>query len=232
MNEHAIDAVVAPSCIGIILDGNRRWAKAHGLSKLEGHRAGMEKLTDATHFVRERGAAHLIVYAFSTENWNRDKDEVSYLMNLFHESIQKQMKKLGEEGVRVRFVGQRERFSADLQQAMSDTEKETVQNNSFTLWVCLSYGGRAEIVAAARAVAASGADITEDSFAHHLWTAGMPDPDLVIRTSGEKRLSGFLPWQSTYSELFFTDTLWPDFSREEFDAILAEFAQRERRRGK
>ncbi|MFA5998311.1 MAG: polyprenyl diphosphate synthase [Candidatus Paceibacterota bacterium] len=220
------------ACVGIILDGNRRWAKARGLSKLEGHRAGMEKLADATRFVRERGVTHLIVYAFSTENWNRDKDEVSYLMDLFHESIQKQMRKLGEEGVRIRFVGQRERFSADLQQAMHDIEKETSQNDALTLWVCLSYGGRAEIVAAARAVAGAGEEITEESLSNRLWTAGMPDPDLIIRTSGEKRLSGFLPWQSVYSELFFTDTFWPDFAREEFDAILAEFASRERRRGK
>ena len=219
------------TCVGIILDGNRRWAKEKGLLPLEGHRAGMENLTNAVRFIRKSGVTHLIVYAFSTENWNREPGEVSYLMDLFRESIKKQMKELGKEGVRVRFVGQRERFSTDLQQAMNDTEEETRQNSTFTLWVCLSYGGRAEIVAAASAAAKSG-EITEDSLAKNLWTAAMPDPDIIIRTSGEKRLSNFLPWQSVYSELFFIDTKWPAFTEEEFDSILAEFTARERRHGK
>ena len=214
------------------MDGNRRWAKAKGLSKLEGHRVGLlETLRNAVRFVRARNIKHLVVYMFSTENWNREPAEVSYLMDLFRESVQKEMKELGTEGVRIRFAGQRERFSASLQQAMNDTEEETLQNDAITLWCCLSYGGRAEIVAASRA-AAEGGEITEDSLARHLWTADMPDPDIIIRTGGEKRLSGFLTWQSVYSELFFSDTLWPDFKREEFDAILGEFAQRERRRGK
>ncbi len=222
----------APACVGIILDGNRRWAKEQGLPALEGHRAGMKNFKNAVRFIRESGVSHLIVYAFSTENWNRVPAEVSYLMDLFLESIQKEMRELGREGVRIRFAGQRERFSAGLRQAMDDAEEETRGNGTFTLWVCLSYGGRAEIVAAARAAVASGGEITEETLADHLWTAGMPDPDIIIRTSGEKRLSGFLPWQSVYSELFFTDTKWPAFSKEEFNAILAEFAQRERRRGK
>ena len=214
------------------MDGNRRWAKAKGLSKLEGHRVGLlETLRNAVRFVRARNIKHLVVYMFSTENWNREPAEVSYLMDLFRESVQKEMKELGTEGVRIRFAGQRERFSASLQQAMNDTEEETLQNDAITLWCCLSYGGRAEIVAASRA-AAEGGEITEDSLARHLWTADMPDPDIIIRTGGEKRLSGFLTWQSVYSELFFSDTLWPDFEKEEFDAILEEFAQRERRRGK
>ena len=220
-----------PACVGIILDGNRRWAKARGRLTFEGHRAGKEALTNAVRFVRESGVAHLVVYAFSTENWNRKEEEVAFLMNLFHESIQKQMRALGKEGIRVRFVGQRERFSDTLRQAMDEVEKETGENKALTLWVCISYGGRAEIVAAANAAAARGG-ITEDSLTEHLWTAGMPDPDIIIRTSGEKRLSGFLPWQTVYSEFFFTDTLWPDFSKEEFDSILAELPTRERRRGK
>ena len=219
------------SCVGIVMDGNRRWAKAKGLSKLEGHRTGSNKLKDTVRFVREHGIKHLAVYAFSTENWNREPAEVSYLMDLFRELLHKEMSELGKEGVRIRFAGQRERFSASLQQAMNDTEEETLQNDAITLWCCLSYGGRAEIVAASRD-AAEGGEITEDSLARHLWTADMPDPDIIIRTGGEKRLSGFLTWQSVYSELFFSDTLWPDFKREEFDAILGEFAQRERRRGK
>ena len=219
-------------CVGIILDGNRRWAKERTLPQLEGHRAGFEKIKDTVRFVRASGVKHLAVYAFSTENWNRKPEEVSYLMDLFMEMAQKQMRDIGREGVRIRFAGQRARFSKELQQAMDEVEKETATHDAFTLWACLSYGGHAEIVAAARAVAAAGEEITEESLAHHLWTEGMPEPDIIIRTSGEKRLSGFLTWQSVYSELFFTDTKWPDFSEAEFNAILAEFAARERRRGK
>lgn len=213
------------------MDGNRRWAKEKGLPKLEGHRRGADKLKDTVRFAREHKIKHLAVYAFSTENWNREPAEVSYLMDLFRELIRKELKKMGEEGVRVRFAGQRERFSPDLQEAMNATEKETEKNDGITLWCCLSYGGRAEIVAAASTVAKEG-EVTEETLSQNLWTAEMPEPDIIIRTGGEKRLSGFLTWQSVYSELFFTDTLWPDFTEEEFDAILAEFATRERRRGK
>ena len=219
-------------CVGIILDGNRRWAAAKGLSKLEGHRAGMQALERTVRFVRDNGIKNLIVYAFSTENWSREPAEVSYLMDLFREAIKKEMSKLGKENVRIRFVGQRERFSDDLQKSMGEIEKKTESNDAITLWVCLSYGGRAEIVAAANAAAAKSDLITEELLAQSLWTAGMPDPDIIIRTGGEKRLSNFLLWQSTYSELFFTDTLCPDFNKEEFDSILAEFATRERRNGK
>ncbi|MDO8593649.1 MAG: polyprenyl diphosphate synthase [bacterium] len=220
-----------PACVGIILDGNRRWAASRGLPKFEGHRAGFENVKTVTRIVRDAGIKHLVVYAFSTENWNREPTEVAYLMGLFRESIEKEMKELGKEGIRIRFAGQRGRFSPDLQQSMHTVEKETAEHEAFTLWVCLSYGGRAEIVAAASA-AAKGGEITEETVSENLWTAGMPDPDIIIRTSGEKRLSGFLTWQSVYSELFFIDTFWPDFTKEVFDSILAEFALRERRRGK
>lgn len=232
MTEHTDTSSASPvSCVGIIMDGNRRWAKAKGLLKLEGHRAGAETLKSVTRVVRDKGIAHLVVYAFSTENWNRESDEVSYLMNLIREYAQKEMQELGKEGIRVRFVGQRERFSADVRDSMDAIEKETAHNTTITLWLCVSYGGRAEIVAAANAATGKG-PITEESLTQHLWTVGMPDPDIIIRTSGEKRLSGFLTWQSVYSELFFTDTKWPDFNAEEFDSILAEYALRERRRGK
>jgi len=218
-------------CVGIIMDGNRRWAKDRNLPKLEGHRAGSQKLKDMVRLVQSHRIAHFAVYAFSTENWNRTPEEVSYLMDLFDELIRNEIRKLGAEGIRVRFAGQYNRFSADLQQAMNDIEKQTAQNDAITLWICLSYGGRAEIVAAANAAAEQGA-LTEEMLAKNLWTSDMPDPDIIIRTGGEKRLSGFLTWQSVYSELFFTDTLWPDFTKEEFDSILAEFAARERRHGK
>lgn len=230
MNERA---TAVPLCVGIILDGNRRWAKDRGLPKLEGHRVGLlETLKNTVKFVQKKGIKHLVAYMFSTENWNREPAEVSYLMDLFRESIRTQMKELAEENVRVRFIGQRERFSPDLQAAMQDVEKDTAQNDGITLWCCLSYGGRAEIAAAARQAAEQGEEITEGSISRNLWSADMPDPDIIIRTSGEQRLSGFLTWQSVYSELFFTDTKWPDFSEEEFEAILAEFAERERRHGK
>jgi undecaprenyl diphosphate synthase len=220
-----------PECVGIILDGNRRWAKERGLPKLEGHRVGLQKIKEAARFIGKRGVSHLAMYMFSTENWDREAAEVAYLMDLFRELVRKEMKELGEGNIRVRFAGQRERFSEDLQAAMNEVEAETASNTGLTLWCCLSYGGRAEIVAAATA-AAQGSSISEDSLAKHLWTAGMPDPDLIIRTSGEKRLSGFLTWQAVYSELFFIDTYWPDFSEEIFDGILAEYAERERRHGK
>jgi undecaprenyl diphosphate synthase len=228
MNENPL----VPQCVGIILDGNRRWAKERGLPKLEGHRVGVEAVKNTTRFVRDRGIPNLAVYAFSTENWNREPGEVSYLMDLFREFIKKEVAELGKEGVRARFVGQRNRFSEDLQTAMQESETATASNNRITLWVCLSYGGRAEIVEAARRAAASGVEITEESLKQAMWTAEMPDPDIIIRTSGEKRLSGFLTWGSVYSELFFTETKWPDFSEKEFDAILAEYAERERRHGK
>jgi undecaprenyl diphosphate synthase len=223
---------MTPACIGIIMDGNRRWATEKGLSKLEGHRLGRKALRRAVEFARERGVAHLVVYGFSTENWNRESTEVSYLMDLFSEAIEQEIEDLCKNGVRVRFVGQRERFSKNLQEAMERCESKLSDNATLTLWVCLSYGGRPEIVEAARAAAASGEEISEITLSKHLWTANMPEPDIIIRTGGEKRLSNFLPWQSVYSELFFTDTYWPDFSEQEFDSILTEYAGRERRRGR
>ncbi|HYF12873.1 MAG TPA: polyprenyl diphosphate synthase [Candidatus Paceibacterota bacterium] len=222
-----------PNCIGIILDGNRRWAKEKGIPKLEGHRVGLrETLKKTVGWVRDRGIDHLVVFMFSTENWNRETSEVSYLMDLFRESIKKDLEELSRDGVRIRFVGQRERFSPDLQSAMTQIEHDTKNNSAITLWTCLSYGGRAEIIEAARAMQKSDEEITEESFSKHLWSAGMPDPDIIIRTGGAIRLSNFLTWQSTYSELFFTDTYWPDFSEEELDRILKEYGERERRNGR
>jgi len=220
-----------PKCIGIILDGNRRWAKERGLSTLEGHRVGLvETLRNTTRLVRDKGIKNLVVFMFSTENWQRDPKEVSYLMDLFRESVKNEIDKLIKEGIRVRFAGQRERFSVDLQEAMSNAEEKTLNNSAITLWMCLSYGGRAEIVSAAKA-AATGGEITDKTLTNNLWTVGMPDPDIIIRTGGEKRLSGFLTWQSIYSELFFVKEYWPDFDEAILDSILSEFAERERRMG-
>ncbi|MDO8408361.1 MAG: polyprenyl diphosphate synthase [bacterium] len=223
-----------PQTIGIIMDGNRRWARSRGLPAVLGHKHGADKLKEMFGWVKDRDIPHLIVYAFSTENWNRSQEEVDYLMDTIRRFFGKQsadIEEIRHRGGRLRFVGERERFAPNIQELLASAE-ETTATGEYTLWVALSYGGRAEILHATEMLQKSGEPITEDSFAKHLWTADMPDPDIIIRTSGEKRLSGFLPWQSVYSELFFTDTLWPDFSPEEFDNILAEYAARERRRGK
>ncbi|MEK7068324.1 MAG: polyprenyl diphosphate synthase [Patescibacteria group bacterium] len=221
-----------PACIGIIMDGNRRWAVARGLPKLEGHRQGAEVLRETARNARDAGVKHLIVYAFSTENWQREQEEVGYLMDLLRDFFKNYLKDLSQENIRVRIVGQKDRFDPDIQKIFEETEHASTNNTGLTLWVCLSYGSRAEIVAAAKAACARGQEITEDSLAAHLWTAGMPDPDIIIRTSGEKRLSNFLLWQAAYSELFFIDTMWPDFTKDKLGQVLAEFAARERRRGK
>lgn len=221
------------SCVGIIMDGNRRWARAQGRPVFEGHAAGYRRLQDVLRWTRDEGIKHAAVYAFSTENWQRAEEEVGYLMKLFRSILKNETKKMIEERVRVRFVGDRARFDEDMQKMMADMEAATAERYDLTLHLLMSYGGRAEIVAAANALLCEGAaPVTEDAFAQKLWSHPMPDPDLVIRTGGEQRLSNFLPWQSAYSELFFVDTFWPDFSREEFDTVLEEFAARERRHGR
>lgn len=220
-------------CIGFIMDGNRRWARARGLPGFSGHGEGYKKLQEVMRWAREAGIPHAVVYAFSTENWRRSEEEVGYMLSLFRSVLENEIQKMIDERVRVRFVGDRSRFGEDLRELMKKAEAETAKAYDITLHLLMSYGGRAEIVAAVNALIAEGTgEATETSFAQKLWTGAMPDPDIVIRTGGEKRLSNFLPWQSVYSELFFSDSFWPDFSKEEFDAILAEFATRERRNGK
>lgn len=219
-------------CIGIILDGNRRWAKEKGLPSLEGHRRGFENLKSAARWVRDRGIRHLAVFAFSTENWNRSQEEVAYLMDIFGDAIRDCGEELGRDKIRVRFAGQRDRFSAALQQGMKETEEMTRENAAMTLWVCLSYGGRAEIVAAAQAASDHEGLLTEEMLRQHMWTSEMPDPDIIIRTGGAQRISNFLLWQAAYSELFFIETHWPDFSEKTLDGVLSEYAERERRMGK
>lgn len=220
-----------PECIGIILDGNRRWAKEKGLPTFEGHLEGAERLHQAIYWIRDRGIKHLAVYAFSMENWHRSEKEVSYLLKLFGTMMDKLSVKLSKENIRVRFVGERGRFNVGIRGAMARLEEMSAKNEALALWVCLSYSGRSEIVAAAKAAAAEGS-ITEETLAAHLWTFGMPDPDVIIRTGGERRFSGFLTWQSIYSELFFIDEYWSDFSETILDSILNEYKNRERRMGK
>lgn len=224
--------VSIPTCVGIILDGNRRWAKAQGKTTLEGHTAGLENIEGIVLHARDRGIQHVAIYAFSTENWKRSEEEVSHLMGLIVRAATEHLERLSEEGVRVRIIGERDRLSDEVRRAIDRIEEGSKDGKTCTLWVCLSYGGRAEIVAAAKEVAESGEAITEESLRAHMWSREMPDPDLILRTSGEERLSNFLLWQSAYSELFFTPTLWPDFTTTEFDRILETYGHRERRRGK
>lgn len=222
-----------PQCIAIIMDGNRRYAKERGLPSFEGHRAGYEKIRQVMDWAREWGVANVIVFAFSTENWNRAQEEVGYLMKLFRTMISEVVKDALRDGVRLRFIGQRGRFEDDMQRSMDEAEKKTAHFTRQTLAIALSYGGRAEIVDAVRRIPLDEiATMTEEKFASYLWTHDIPDPDIIIRASGEQRLSGFLTWQSVYSELFFTKTYWPAFTREEFDAIIDEYSHRERRLGK
>lgn len=222
-----------PECVGMIMDGNRRWAKERGLPTLEGHRRGYEKLKEVLQWVKDIGISHLIVYAFSTENWKRTQEEVGYLLDLFRLMLSKEVKRIKEEGGVIRCIGERERFPKDIQDLMVQAEAETKDGQGPTLVIALSYGGRAEILETVKRLA--GKQVThptEKEFDNELWTRGIPDPDIVIRTGGEKRLSGFLTWQSVYSELFFTDTKWPDFSKSEFQAMLSEFSNRKRNFGK
>lgn len=221
-----------PQCIGIILDGNRRWARERGLPTLLGHRKGFENLKTAARLVCDRGVPHLVVFAFSTENWNRSEDEVTYLLDIFRDTIRDSVLELGKEGIRVRFIGQRERFPEDIRTGMDDAENDTKTNHRMTLWVCLSYGSKAEIVDAVKATIREGKEPDEAEIRAHMWSADMPDPDIIIRTSGEQRLSNFLLWQAAYSELFFIQPHWPDFDAKILDEVLAEYAQRERRHGK
>jgi len=221
-----------PTTIGIIMDGNRRWARENNLPTLEGHRLGYEKIKELMGWAKEAGVRNIIVYAFSTENWNRTKDEVAYLMDIFRFMLKKELNRLKQEKIRLRCIGDLQRFAPDMQKLMAKAEKETAEADGPTLGVCLSYGGRAEILNAVNEAIAQGKPVDETSFSKYLWTNVIPDPDIIIRTGGEKRLSGFLTWQSVYSELFFTKTYWPAFTKKEFMEILEEFASRDRRNGR
>ncbi|KKS27454.1 MAG: Undecaprenyl pyrophosphate synthetase [Parcubacteria group bacterium GW2011_GWC1_42_11] len=220
-------------CVGIIMDGNRRWARAHNKPVFEGHNEGYKRLQDVVEWAREAGISDVVVFAFSTENWQRSEEEVGFLLKLLRFILNNEIKKMIENRVRVRFIGDRARFDDDIQGGMEKAESETAKDYDVTLHVAVSYGGRAEILSATNALLAEGVQsVTEDDFSKKLWSYPMPDPDLVIRTSGEHRTSGFLPWQTVYSELFFTDVFWPEFSKEEFTRIIEEFKVRERRHGK
>jgi undecaprenyl diphosphate synthase len=213
------------------MDGNGRWASSRGLDVAEGHRAGSRALRPVVETAIDVGVASLAVYAFSTENWSRSEDEVSALMDIFGETIDRELHDLAQEGVHSQFVGRRDRAPEWLQQKMAELESATVAARRLHLWIAFDYGGRAEIVEAARRLSEGGGPFDEESFGRRLYAPEMPDPDLVIRTSGEMRVSNFLLWQSAYAEFVFTDTLWPDFGPEEFRRALEDYAQRRRRFG-
>jgi undecaprenyl diphosphate synthase len=213
------------------MDGNSRWAAARGLTVADGHRAGSRALRPIVETALDLGIESLAVYAVSTENWTRPTEEVGALMEIFGETIDRELVDLAKEGVRTRFVGRRDRAPDWLRAKLAELEAATATETRLNLWVAFDYGGRAEIVEAARRLAASGEDVDEDSFARYLYAPEMPDPDLVIRTSGELRVSNFLLWQSAYAEFVFTDTLWPDFGPDEFRAAIEDYASRRRRFG-
>jgi undecaprenyl diphosphate synthase len=222
--------VTAPSAaryVAIITDGNGRWARQRSLPVIEGHQAGADTVKARLRDAAEFGIRELTVYSFSTENWTRPKDEVEGLMAMFAERIDRETPELDEEGVRMRFIGRRSGVSAELQERMDWAEGVTAGNERITLFVAFNYGGRAEILDAARTFSGD----SEEEFRRHLYAPEMHDPDLLIRTSGEQRVSNYLLWQVAYSEFVFRDELWPDFSREAFEESLREFAARRRRFG-
>lgn len=219
--------------LAVIMDGNGRWAKKRHLPRLAGHKAGADALDRTMHYCREAGIKFLTVYAFSTENWKRSEEEVSGLMALLSQYVKSKEKELVANGVRFRVIGRRTDLGEKLQKEIAALEERT-KNGVFTLIVALSYGGRDEIVRAARKAIEEGVppeDLTEERFASFMDAPDVPDPDLIIRTSGEVRTSNFLLWESAYSEYYFTPVLWPDFDKAEFDKALESFSGRERRMG-
>jgi len=224
-----------PYHIGIIMDGNGRWAQEHGLPRLEGHRAGTDNLRRVLEACGEYGIKIVTIYAFSTENWQRPLDEVKGLMGILERVMEKEVENLHREGVRLRHVGELDGLSDKLRKAVLDAIELTKDNEGLTLNVAFNYGGRAEIVRGARRLLEDGVDpgsVDEELFGKYLYTAGLPDPDLIIRTGGEMRLSNFLIWQSAYAEYYSTPTYWPDFDKEELAKALDAYAQRDRRFGR
>ncbi len=230
--------MTTPEHVAIIMDGNGRWAKARGLPRVAGHRAGVEALRKTVRAAADAGIGWLTVYAFSSENWSRPKTEVSDLMGLLKIFIRRDLAELHQSGVRVRVIGDRQGLEPDIASLLAEAESLTAANRALNLVIAFNYGGRDEIVRGVRRVVdavargeLAGDSLTAAAFADYLDTSGIPDPDLVIRTSGEQRLSNFLPWQTAYSELVFLPCYWPEFSREDFAEALRQFAARERRFG-
>lgn len=223
-------SVAPPRYVAIIMDGNGRWAAERHLPAIAGHREGAKALKRIVRASRRAGVKELAVYAFSTENWKRPPEEVERLMDMFSDLIDREVPELHQEQVRIRFLGRREGLSEELCSKIDEAEKLTADDSAMTLYIAFNYGGRAEIVDAARRAAAEG-EIDEDQFRRYLYEPEMHDPELLIRTSGEKRLSNFLLWQSAYSELYFSDRLWPSFDEEDLLRAFADYARRQRRFG-
>jgi undecaprenyl diphosphate synthase len=223
-----------PVHVAIIMDGNGRWATARGLPRVAGHREGAKAVRRTVEAAIAQGVRYLTLFAFSSENWQRPPSEVADLTFLLKHYLRSELKELHEQGVCLKTIGERERFGPNLAQEIAIAEEKTANNTRLTLVMALSYGGRADIVDAARRAMAAGLQpdsLTEQNFSRFLSTDGIPDPDLLIRTSGEERISNFLLWQTAYSELFFTEVLWPDFGPEDFSRAVEEYATRERRFG-
>jgi undecaprenyl diphosphate synthase len=233
-----LDTSRLPRHVAVIMDGNRRWAKKKLLGRFQGHRAGVDTVRILLKLCRELGIPHLTIYAFSTENWQRSDEEVKFLMSLFEEAIEKEIDELDANGVRIRFIGHLEELPLSLQKRMADSASRTAHNTAITLNVAANYGGRAEILNAAKCLAEAAVSgqlapdqIDEAAFARYLYTADQPDPDLLIRTSGECRISNFLLWQLAYTEIYFTDIMWPEFRQGEFLDALLSYQGRDRRFG-
>ncbi|MFP4518222.1 MAG: polyprenyl diphosphate synthase [Oceanicaulis sp.] len=224
-----------PRHVAVIMDGNGRWAARRGRPRAFGHREGVEAVRRTVRAAGDRGVTHLTLFSFSTENWRRPVDEIDALFDLLRRYVEADLEKLAGEGVRIRIIGRRDGLSADLLSIVERAESRTRDNDAFHLTIAFNYGGRDELLRAARRAAkAHGGDLSglsEDAFGGYLDTAGLPDPDLVIRTSGERRISNFLLWQAAYAEFVFTETLWPDFDEAAFDEAISVYAGRERRYG-
>jgi undecaprenyl diphosphate synthase len=234
-----IDPQRLPRHVAVIMDGNGRWARSRGLSRIEGHRKGKEAVRAVVETARRLGIPYLSLYAFSTENWNRPADEVNALMDLLRRYLNSELKKMMRHGIRLLAIGNLRRLPRAVRQALRENMRATRHNTGMTVILAVSYGGREEIAMAMRSIARDvqrgklrPEDVTEETISQALSTAGIPDPDLLIRTSGEMRVSNFLLWQIAYSELVVTPTLWPDFGEKEFIAALAEYQRRQRRFGR
>lgn len=229
MSEPVVNPV--PHHLAIVMDGNGRWASKRFLPRIAGHRQGLESLKRCVRACVQRGIRVLTVFAFSTENWRRPEDEVSGLMDLFLQAVSREVAQLQAQGVRLHFVGAKEGLSPKVMQGMQTAQAQTAHNERLIINVCFNYGGRWDIAQAAAQLAASGQAVTQEALSAKLCLAHVPDPDLIIRTGGEQRVSNFLLWQGAYAEYYFSDALWPDFDEAELDRAIASFAGRERRFG-
>lgn len=224
-----------PTCIGVIMDGNRRWAKINNKISADGHRAGYQKLREFLEWSRERGVKTIIAYALSAENWNRSETELGCLMDIFRYALTNEIESLKRDRVALRFIGDLTKFPGEISKLMIEAERETANFTDFTLALAVSYGGRDDILHAVKMASSRGENldkINAETFSKYLYTDGIAEPEMIVRTGGEMRMSNFLTWQSIYSELFFTKTLWPDFGKTEYVEMIEEYTRRKKNFGK